>query len=173
MSSIINGPVLGTAGVVKFEGNFSTAGRAACTTLNVVGWIPCASIVSGAVRSIVGLHLLSKSGSPSKKALARTWIARGISEMCGLGLLLAPIDIGCTAARCIRCREAQQLLNYPAPSKLLSKGFRGKMAAPLLDFEADLRNRNDPNAKSMVEESSFKDARKNKRGLLDKESTKS
>ena len=123
MSSIINGPVLGTAGVGKFEGNFSTAGRAACTTLNVVGWIPCASIVSGAVRSIVGLHLLSKRGSPSKKALARTWVARGVSEMCGFGLLLAPIDIGCTAARFIRSREAQQLLNNPAPLNLLDKVF--------------------------------------------------
>jgi hypothetical protein len=52
------------------------------------------------------LHMLSKNSSSSKKTLARTWIARGLSEMCGLGLILAPIDIGCTAARCMRCREA-------------------------------------------------------------------
>ncbi len=105
MSKIINGPVLGTAGVVKFHDHIGTAGQVACTALNVVGWIPCASIVSGAVRSLVGLRILSKSKSASKKTLAKTWIARGISEMCGLGIILAPIDIGCTAVRCCQAQR--------------------------------------------------------------------
>ena len=105
MKTIIDGPVLGTAGVGKFRDDFGTAGRAACTTLNVVGWIPCASIVSGAIRSIVGIRMLSGNRSPSKKALAKTWIARGISEMCGLGPILAPIDIGCTAVRCYQTQR--------------------------------------------------------------------
>jgi hypothetical protein len=98
MTSIINGPTLGTAGVGKFYEGVDLGGRAACTALNIAGWIPGPSIVSGAVRTLAGLRILS-GRSRSKKRLGTTWIVRGIAEMCCLGFVLAPVDIGCTAAR--------------------------------------------------------------------------
>ena len=102
MGTIINGPVLGTAGVVKFHEDVGGAGQVACTTLNVVGWIPVASIVTGAIRSVVGAHMVANNSSQSKKMLGKAWIARGISEMCCVGFVMAPVDIGCSAARAVR-----------------------------------------------------------------------
>ena len=101
MLSVLNGPILGTSGVGKFHQQIGIAGRTAITVLNVVGWIPGASIISGAIRNVVGVFILSKSGS-SNKVLGKVWIARGVSEMCCVGILLAPIDIGCSAARSIK-----------------------------------------------------------------------
>jgi hypothetical protein len=101
MSTVINGPVLGTAGVGKFHEDIGSTGRVGCTTLNVVGWIPVASIVSGAIRSVVGARIIANSTSQSKKMLGKAWVARGITEMCCVGIVLAPLDIGCSAARMV------------------------------------------------------------------------
>lgn len=103
MSTIVNGPTLGTAGIGKFHEDVGLAGQTACTALNVVGWIPGPSVVSGAVRTVVGLRILS-SGSRSKRLLGKAWIARGIAEMCCIGFALAPVDIGCTAVRMVQSR---------------------------------------------------------------------
>jgi hypothetical protein len=100
MVRVLDGAILGTAGVGKFHRDISPAGRAALTTLNVIGWTPGLSIFSGAIRTVAGIVMMQKRAS-SKRNLGKVWIARGLSEIFCVGMLHAPIDITASTVRSI------------------------------------------------------------------------
>jgi hypothetical protein len=101
MVSVLDGPIFGTVGCGSFPTDLDRRGRTACTALNVVGWVPVASIFSGIARGVVGAFLLTKRGKDSK-ALGKVWLARGATEICCVGFLIAPADIACSAVRSVK-----------------------------------------------------------------------
>jgi hypothetical protein len=123
MSLDLDGPVLTSFRLGSWE-----AGRGAGTDTEmslmgnlsyIAGYIPVIGIIAGLFHIVVGRSLQTEEEAESR-AFGRVWVVRGILEILGVGILLAPIDIGCTIARFVR-----DFLDEPSePSALNVEGLR-------------------------------------------------
>ncbi len=73
----------------------------AFNVLNIAGYLPLAGIISGVYRLALGREGL-KTQDNEARTFGKVMIARGILECLGVGAVLAPADVGCTAARLVR-----------------------------------------------------------------------
>jgi hypothetical protein len=101
MALELNGPVLGTLGIGKFSNDFDESSRTIHSLANIGGYIPIIGLITGIFRIIFGVHGLG-CADENVRAASKVMICRGILESLGLGILMAPVDIGCSLARLVK-----------------------------------------------------------------------
>jgi hypothetical protein len=98
----LNGPVLGTFGIGKFDPGLSEEGCRDTSLLNVAGYIPLIGLITGIYRAIIGVAALNQE-DPDTRACGIVFVVRALVECLGLGIIFcAPVDIGCSLARLVR-----------------------------------------------------------------------
>jgi hypothetical protein len=104
MTLSVNGPVFKLAGIGKFAPQISEdGGRKLFTGFNIAGYFPLVGLITGIFRIKFGAQAHNESGQVAAvKLAAKVFIVRGIMECLGLGILCAPVDIGCSLARLVR-----------------------------------------------------------------------
>ena len=76
------------------------------TATYIAGYMPGIGALAALIHSIGAVGLLHKGTTPKErkenKAIATVLFVRAAFEVVGIGILLAPLDIGCTLARQVR-----------------------------------------------------------------------
>jgi hypothetical protein len=98
----LDGPVLKSFGIGKFSSSDQDFSKIV-TAFNLVGTIPLVGIISGIFRFAIAKTILNDPDTNSDgRTGAKVLIVRGILECLGVGILLTPVDIGCSLARLVR-----------------------------------------------------------------------
>jgi hypothetical protein len=100
----VNNFLLKSAGIWNFAYNTTTSRRLGRTAMNVMGWIPVASLVAGVARLIVAGQSIQAGYATNNAFLKREGyvaIGRAVLEIFQVGIVCMPFDIICAIIRAV------------------------------------------------------------------------